>query len=230
MDTSRTPLHQPGMATRQHSKHGNRHHSSTIALLYLASASPRRSELLGQIGVDHTVLRVPSPPGEDEPRLSGESVRDYARRTTLDKTARALDWLRQEALPAGLILCADTSVALGEEILGKPADATDAAHILCRLSGTQHVVRTWVALHDPATGMTHERESVSHVWMHTIPEADIQAYCRSGEAQGKAGAYGIQGKASVFINRLDGSYSGVMGLPLFETAELLRLAGRPVLP
>lgn len=197
--------------------------------LYLASASPRRAELLGQIGLAHSVLRVPSPPGEDEPRLANESAREYARRTTLEKTRRAVDWVQQQSLPPGLILCADTSVALGEEILGKPADADDAARILHRLSGTRHEVRTWVALYDPANGQTHERESVSLVWMKSLSDTEIQAYCRSGEPQGKAGAYGIQGLASVFIERLDGSYSGVMGLPLHETAELLRLTGHPVL-
>ncbi|MGO3743345.1 Maf family protein [Kerstersia sp.] len=197
--------------------------------LYLASASPRRTELLAQIGVAHTVLRVPSPPGEDEPRLANENVRDYARRTTLDKTRRAVAWAAQQGLPPGLILCADTSVSLGDVLLGKPADAADAARILRSLSGTRHDVRSWLALHDPRSGITHEQESVSQVWMKSLSDAEIQAYCDSGEAQGKAGAYGIQGLASVFIERLDGSYSGVMGLPLYETAALLREAGQAVL-
>ncbi|CAM4229701.1 Maf family protein [Kerstersia similis] len=204
-------------------------HPAAALPLYLASASPRRSELLTQIGLDHTVLRVPSPPGEDEPRLPDESVRAYAQRTTLDKTQRAVAWVEQQGLPRGLILCADTSVALGEELLGKPVDAADAARILRSLSGQRHEVRTWVALYDPLNARTLERESVSLVWMKPLSATEIQAYCASGEAQGKAGAYGIQGLASIFIERLDGSYSGVMGLPLHETAELLRAAGRPVL-
>ncbi len=193
------------------------------ARLYLASASPRRSELLTQIGLAHEVLRVPAPPGEDEPQHAGESAADYVQRTARDKALRGRDWLSTQALPALPLLAADTTVILDGQVLGKPADRDDAIRILQALSGSRHQVHTAVALW---TGdRLLETVSITDVWMRTLGQDEIGRYCDSGEPFGKAGAYGIQGLAGTFIARIDGSYTGVMGLPLFETANLLREAG-----
>lgn len=191
--------------------------------LYLASASPRRRELLLQIGVAHEVLNVPSPPGEDEPRHDGESASAYVIRTALDKLERAIRWVQEHQLPALPILAADTTVILDEDILGKPATGEHAAEILARLSGRCHEVRTAIALHC-ASGI-QQAVSVTQVHMRTLHKDEIQRYCATGEPFGKAGAYGIQGSAGIFIEQIEGSYSGVMGLPVFETAALLNRAG-----
>lgn len=193
------------------------------ASLYLASASPRRRELLTQIGLAHDVLRVPAPPGEDEPQHPGESAADYVQRTARDKAERGRDWLRAQALPALPLLAADTTVILDGQVLGKPADRDDAIRILQALSGQTHQVHTAVALW---TGdRLLEAVSITQVQMRPLQPDEIARYCDSGEPYGKAGAYGIQGLAGTFIARIDGSYTGVMGLPLFETANLLRAAG-----
>lgn len=193
------------------------------ARLYLASASPRRRELLTQIGLAHDVLRVPAPPGEDEPQHPGESAADYVQRTARDKAERGRDWLRAQALPALPLLAADTTVILDGQVLGKPADRDDAIRILQALSGQTHQVHTAVALW---TGdRLLEAVSITQVQMRPLQPDEIARYCDSGEPYGKAGAYGIQGLAGTFIARIDGSYTGVMGLPLFETANLLRTAG-----
>ena len=178
--------------------------------IFLASASPRRRELLDQIRVAYTVFDVPAPPGEDEPRMKGESPLAYVTRTALDKAGRAVEWARASD---------NTTVALGDEILAKPADAADAARMLTRLSGKTHVVHTAVVV--VAGGATLKALSTSQVTFSVLSPQDIDAYVASGEPFGKAGAYGIQGMAARFISRIDGSYSGVMGLPLFETARLL---------
>lgn len=196
---------------------------SPLPLLYLASASPRRRELLLQVGLPHEVLRVPAPPGEDEPQLPGESAADYVRRTAREKAQRGLQWMRAQGLPARPVLAADTTVILRGEVLGKPADRNDALRMLERLSDTEHEVRTAVALADG--DRLHEALSVTRVRMRAISAAERGRYCDSGEPYGKAGAYGIQGLASAFIAHISGSYSGVMGLPLYETAGLLRQAG-----
>lgn len=191
--------------------------------LYLASASPRRRELLTQIGLAHDVLRVPAPPGEDEPQHPGESAADYVQRTARDKAERGRDWLRAQALPVLPLLAADTTVILDGQVLGKPADRDDAIRILQALSGQTHQVHTAVALW---TGdRLLEAVSITQVQMRPLQPDEIARYCDSGEPYGKAGAYGIQGLAGTFIARIDGSYTGVMGLPLFETANLLRAAG-----
>lgn len=191
--------------------------------IYLASASPRRSELLDQIRVAHRVLLVPPGPGEDEPRLSGESPLAYVTRTAMDKATRAIAWGRANVDPeigeARIILSADTTVALGDDILGKPADANDAARMLRQLSGRTHVVHTAVVV--AAQGLTREALSTTQVTFATLSAQAIETYVASGEPFGKAGAYGIQGLAARFIARIEGSYSGVMGLPLYETAQLL---------
>lgn len=193
------------------------------ARLYLASASPRRRELLTQIGLAHEVLRVPAPPGEDEPQHPGESAADYVQRTARDKAERGRDWLRAQALPVLPLLAADTTVILDGQVLGKPADRDDAIRILQALSGQTHQVHTAVALW---TGdRLLEAVSITHVRMRPLELDEIARYCDSGEPYGKAGAYGIQGLAGTFIANIDGSYTGVMGLPLFETANLLRTAG-----
>lgn len=187
--------------------------------IYLASASPRRHEILEQMGVPHTVLDVPSPPGEDEPRFPGESPADYVRRTAKEKALRAMEWVVAQALPPQPVLAADTTVFLGDDILGKPTDIDDARQMLRRLSGTTHCVHTAVVL-SCANGL-HEAVSITDVRMKTLSDAEIEAYCATGEPMGKAGSYGIQGHASLFIEHIAGSYSGVMGLPVFETGQLL---------
>ena len=191
--------------------------------IFLASASPRRRELLDQIRVVYTVFDVPAPPGEDEPRMNGESPLAYVTRTALDKARRAVEWARASDNAAigntRVLLTADTTVALGDEILAKPADAADAARLLTRLSGKTHVVHTAVVV--VAGGATLKALSTSQVTFSVLSPEDIDAYVASGEPFGKAGAYGIQGMAARFISRINGSYSGVMGLPLFETARLL---------
>ena len=194
--------------------------------IFLASASPRRRELLDQIRVGYTVFEVPPPPGEDEPRLKGESPLAYVTRTALEKARRAIAWAHAiDNMAVGnsrALLTADTTVALGDEILAKPADAADAANMLARLGGKTHVVHTAVVV--VAGGITLEALSSSQVTFSAMSQADIDTYVASGEPFGKAGAYGIQGMAARFIPRIDGSYSGVMGLPLFETASLLERA------
>ncbi|MGE8656843.1 MAG: Maf family protein [Achromobacter sp.] len=193
------------------------------ARLYLASASPRRRELLTQIGLAHDVLRVPAPPGEDEPQHPGESAADYVRRTARDKAERGRDWLRLQALPALPLLAADTTVILDGQVLGKPVDRDDAIRILQALSGRSHQVHTAVALWTGERLL--EAVSITEVQMRPLQLDEIMRYCDSGEPYGKAGAYGIQGLAGTFVARIAGSYTGVMGLPLFETANLLRAAG-----
>ena len=188
--------------------------------IYLASASPRRRELLDQIHVAHEVLRVPAPAGEDEPVLKNESPADYVCRTAREKALRARDWIRQESLPPRPVLAADTTVILDGDILGKPADAQHARDMLRRLSDSVHEVRTAIVL--DWRGRLDEDLSITRVRFRALSDAEIDAYCASGEPLGKAGAYGIQGMAAIFVAHISGSYTGVMGLPLFETHRLLR--------
>lgn len=191
--------------------------------LYLASASPRRRELLTQIGLAHTVLQVPAPPGEDEPQHKGETAADYVKRTAREKAERGWQWMLSQELATLPVLAADTTVILRGEVLGKPADRAHAIDMLRRLSGTSHHVHTAVVLaHD---GRLYDDVSISEVCMRALSTEEIERYCDSGEPFGKAGAYGIQGLAGTFVEHLSGSYTGVMGLPLFETAGLLRRAG-----
>ena len=191
--------------------------------IYLASASPRRSELLKQINIDHAVLQVPAAPGEDEPRHSGESPLQYVERTALDKAERAVAWVKSqsEVLDITLpILTADTTVAMDDRVLGKPVDDANAREILRSLSGKTHIVYTAVVLSH--AGKQFRALSTSRVRFANLSDEDISRYIESREPFGKAGAYGIQGLAAKFISNLDGSYTGVMGLPLYETAELLK--------
>jgi septum formation protein len=191
--------------------------------IYLASASPRRHDLLLQIGIEHQMLDVPSPPGEDEPVLHNEAPSAYVRRTARDKALRALEWIDRQALPPRAVLTADTTVILDQAVLGKPADLADAARMLAQLSGRTHEVHTAIVL--ACDGRIHEDISITQVRFKTLSPADIDGYCRTGEPLGKAGSYGIQGAAAVFVEHISGSYTGVMGLPLFETHRLLAKAG-----
>ena len=201
--------------------------SSSSSLLYLASASPRRHEILLQMGVAHQILDVPSPPGEDEPQLPGEAPENYVRRTAMDKAIRAVEWLAaSHNKPLLPVLTADTTVILHGEILGKPQDLHDAKQMLKRLSGQTHQVHTAVVLAHQDKFM--EDVSITEVRLKTLSENEIDAYCATGEPRGKAGSYGIQGAAAFFIEHISGSYSGVMGLPIFETHRLLESAGLSV--
>lgn len=197
--------------------------TATSARLYLASASPRRRELLTQVGLAHEVLLVPAPPGEDEPQHPGESAANYVQRTARDKALRGRDWMLSQDLPQLPLLAADTTVILAGAVLGKPADRDDAMRILRALSGSAHEVHTAVAVW---TGnQLLEAVSITEVRMRALTDEELGRYCDSGEPYGKAGAYGIQGLAGTFVSHIAGSYTGVMGLPLFETANLLRAAG-----
>ena len=194
------------------------------AYVYLASQSPRRAQLLEQLGVVHRPLLADA--AEDVEQLeaerSGELPADYVRRVTLAKLLQARRRLARRGLPAAPILCADTTVAVGRRILGKPGDADEAAATLRRLSGRTHRVLTAVAL--SAGRDTLLEMSVSRVHMAELSESSIQRYVDSGEPYGKAGAYAVQGRIAAWIERIEGSYSGIMGLPLLETARLLAQA------
>ena len=194
-------------------------------MIYLASRSPRRRELLTQIGVKFEPLLFREGPRQDadtdEAVRQGEHADAYVQRVTRLKVEAA--WQRvvmRRGLQRKPVLSADTTVALSGEILGKPVDRPDAERILRLLSGTQHLVLTAVSV-----AFEERREiavSESLVTFAALDDARIAAYVQSGEPFDKAGAYGIQGRAGAFVERIEGSYSGVMGLPLYETAELLR--------
>lgn len=194
--------------------------------IYLASKSPRRRELLRQIGVQFDVLTFRG--GErgedadvDETPLPGESVERYVERLALTKAEAGMRRIVWRKLPRQPVLAADTTLELDGEIIGKPADADDARNILQRLSGRTHRVLTAIAISDG--NRTRSRISDSTVRFRALTEKDIRHYVASGEPMDKAGAYGIQGRAAVFIEEISGSYSGIMGLPLFEAAELLEV-------
>ncbi|GGH54647.1 Maf-like protein [Comamonas phosphati] len=197
--------------------------------IYLASQSPRRRQLLEQLGVAHELL-LPNAAGdiaEDaeaiELERAGESPRDYVQRVTAAKLDAAAARHGRRGLVPAPILCSDTTVALGLQILGKPADAEDAARILGLLSGQVHEVLTAVAVQHGVQRL--QDLSVSSVRFAPMTAAQIAAYVATGEPMGKAGAYGIQGRAAAHIEEIRGSYSGIMGLPVFETAGLLRQLG-----
>lgn len=185
-------------------------------MLYLASQSPRRRDLLGRLGLPFAVLDLDVP----ERREPGEHAAAYVRRVARDK---ALAGLRQLGDARDWVLGADTEVVLDDEVFGKPRDAADATAMLRRLSGRTHQVLSAVTL--VGEGREHATLSVSDVTFGPLDDDTIAAYVGSGESEGKAGAYAIQGNAQAFIAHLAGSYSGVMGLPLYETAGLLRDAG-----
>ena len=183
------------------------------------SQSPRRQELLRQIGVSFNVLDV----SIDETPLQHEAPLAYVRRIAHDKAHAAWEHMVQQGLPASRVLAADTTVVLGDLILGKPFDRDDACKMLRSLSGQQHVVMSAVAV--AFAGTLELVVSQTAVTFKTLSAADITRYAASEEPYDKAGAYAIQGRAAGFIARIDGSYSGVMGLPLFETVQLLEKFG-----
>jgi septum formation protein len=212
--------------------------------LFIASASPRRLELLQQIKIPTQQLTIPTPDGEDEPRHDNESVIEYVTRTTDDKLQRALAHLKIEAVgqpswqtplqrnnpshqktdaTSLAVMTADTTVALGQDILSKPLDSHDAVRMLTLLSDTTHDVYTAVDLY--YAGQIYRALSHSKVTFTNLSLSQIEQYVTTQEPFGKAGAYAIQGIAAQYVERLEGSFSGVMGLPLFETAQLLRKAG-----
>ncbi|RRD40580.1 septum formation protein Maf [Comamonadaceae bacterium OH3737_COT-264] len=212
--------------------------------IYLASQSPRRSQLLTQIGLPHALLlpdEAADPHPDDQPEalealeavLPGEAPREYVQRVTRLKLQAAQARAQRRGLPPAPILCADTTVALGTQILGKPADAQDARQMLSALSGCSHEVLTAVAVAWPPAwhtgqgrpgqgGAVVQALSVSRVQFAALDAPTLERYIASGEWQGKAGGYGIQGLAAVMVAHIEGSYSGIMGLPLYETHQLLR--------
>ena len=196
----------------------------TSAPIYLASQSPRRRQLLDQLGVAHRLL-LPDPQEDAEALeavLAGEPPADYVQRVTALKLAAARRRLKARGLPPAPILCADTTVALGRRILGKPADADEARVMLRALSGRSHQVHTAVAL---ASGRRRWAAlASSRVRFAPLDEALIDAYIASGQPFGKAGGYAIQSQLAGWISHIAGSYSAIMGLPLFETAQLLKQA------
>jgi len=196
------------------------------SFVYLASKSPRRQELLRRIGVRFELL-LPDD-GEDAEALeavrAGESPTAYVQRVTRAKAEAARERLARRALPEAPIVASDTTVAVGGRILGKPVDAADAARLLRMLSGRTHRVLSAVAV---VRGRRVESAvNVSRVVFARLPPAWIDAYVASGEPMDKAGGYAIQGDAARHVRRIDGSHSGIMGLPLYETSRLLRGAGQ----
>lgn len=193
--------------------------------IYLASQSPRRAQLLAQLGVRHELLLAS--PDEDaeslETVLRGESPAAYVQRVTALKLDAAVARHKRLGLPPAPLLCADTTVALGRSILGKPEDEADARRMLASLAGRSHRVLTAVALQHGRRRLA--ALNVSQVRFAAIDARRIAAYVKSGEPMGKAGAYAIQGRAAAFVEHISGSHSGIMGLPMYETAELLRGAG-----
>jgi septum formation protein len=185
-------------------------------MLYLASQSPRRRELLEQIGAVFAVLGVDVP----EQRQAGESPQDYVHRVAREKAQAGFALLHEDQREHAVVLGADTEVVLDGEVFGKPRDAADAAAMLRRLSGRTHEVISAVWL--VGAGRAAGDACLSRVRFATLDDATIDAYVVGKEPFGKAGAYAIQGCGATLIEHLEGSYSGVMGLPLFETARLLR--------
>lgn len=191
-------------------------------MIYLASQSPRRSELLRQLGVSFEVLDVDLP----ERRLAGEPPAQYVSRVARDKALAGLSRLGNNA--GAMVLGADTDVVVDDAVLGKPADAADACSMLERLSGRRHEVISSVWL----VSQNRRRHCTvpTAVTFAALTDAEIEAYVATGEPFGKAGAYAVQGKAAAFIATIEGSFSGVMGLPLHETYRLLRNFRIPLWP
>ena len=186
-------------------------------MLILGSGSPRRLELLGQLGIVPDAVR---PPDIDETPQPGELPRPYCARMAREKAAAVT------ADASDIVLCADTTVALGRRILGKPADAREAESFLRLMSGRRHRVITAVALRQAEN--LRERVVVSTVRMKSLSDAEIRSYLATNDWQGKAGGYGIQGAAGALIPWISGSFTGIVGLPLAETASLLQSVNHPV--
>jgi septum formation protein len=204
---------------------------SDSKFVYLASQSPRRRQLLEQLGIRYELLLADDSEDAEalEVVLPNEAPRAYVQRVTLLKLEAALARVKRRGLPFAPVLCSDTTVALGKTILGKPDDAKHAAHILGTLSGQTHRVLTAVVMGTLSKAgkplKTEQDLSVSNVRFAPLTRAQIQTYVASGEPMGKAGAYAVQGRAAAYIEHISGSYSGIMGLPMFETAQLLRAFG-----
>jgi septum formation protein len=198
--------------------------------IYLASKSPRRRDLLRQVGVDFELLMVRSDPvrGPDvtEEPYEGEDPHEYVARVASEKGAFAWNVLQQRRQPLRPVLAADTTVTIDGLILGKPQSPAEAMEMLERLSGRTHQVLTSVAVH--CSDVADQITQVSNVRFAKLTAAAIEAYCATPEPYDKAGGYAIQGVAAIFVEHIEGSHSGIMGLPLFETANLLRRAGLPV--
>ena len=198
--------------------------------LYLASKSPRRRDLLKQIGVNFEVLLLREFPiarqDIDETPLPAEISDQYVLRVATQKAEIGAQRVQERRLRAMPVLAADTSVVLDGAVIGKPGDSSDAATILRRLSGNKHQVHSAVAV--AQWGHTFTAVSVTEVRFRDLTDEEIRRYIASGEPMDKAGAYAIQGRAAAFIAGISGSYSGVMGLPLFETAELLKKINFPL--
>ena len=199
--------------------------------IYLASQSLRRRELLRQIGVRFELLVFRRGEGDDaevdETPQPGEAAADYVARLALTKAEAGVQRLIWRRLPAMPVLAADTALELDGRIIGKPGSAGEAIAILEQLSGREHTVLTAVAISH--NGHTRSALNRNQVRFRSLSSADIRAYVATGEPMDKAGAYGIQGRAAVFVEAIHGSHSGIMGLPLFETAQLLESFGYPVL-
>jgi len=196
-----------------------------MSFIYLASQSPRRRQLLEQLGVKHELLLPDAQ--EDAESLEvvrpGEAPAAYVKRVTGLKLDAAIARMKRRKLASAPILCSDTTVALGRSIYGKPQDANDAMRMLGELSGRTHRVLTAVAMQKGSRRI--EALSDSRVTFAKMTPAQIRAYAACGEPMGKAGAYAVQGAASAFISHISGSYSGIMGLPMYETAQLLKALG-----
>ena len=195
-------------------------------IIYLASKSPRRRDLLKQIGIQFELLmmREQSPRVDvDEAPLRDESAHAYVQRIVLLKAGAAMKVMRERRLPPRLILTADTTVTIDGDVLGKPVDRAEAVQMLTRLAGQSHQVLTAVAV--VAQGEVKHILSTSFVAFAPLTDDEIKRYVDSGEPMGKAGGYAVQGIAAKFIVKLSGSYSGVVGLPLYETTALLRQCG-----
>ena len=195
------------------------------SFIYLASQSPRRSQLLEQLGVRHELLLPDADEDSEaiEAVLPGEAPARYVRRVTGLKLDAALARMQRRGLAPAPVLCADTTVALGRVIYGKPRDDADARRMLRELAGQTHRVLTAVSV---ASGRKRvEALSDSRVSFAVLSPAQVRAYVASGEPSGKAGAYAVQGRAAAFIRHISGSYSGIMGLPMHETAQLLSACG-----
>jgi septum formation protein len=195
--------------------------------IYLASKSPRRRELLRQIGVEFELLllrdQAPRGPEVNEEVLPGENAEEYVVRVTREKAEYSANIMMLRRLPIRPILAADTTVVIDGRILGKPAGEAEAMDMLRALSGRTHQVLTSVAIHHDEN--INQLTQISDVTFSKLDDDTIRAYCATGEPYDKAGGYGVQGIAAVFIERIAGSYTGIVGLPLHETAQLLNQAG-----
>lgn len=196
-----------------------------VNFVYLASQSPRRRQLLEQLGVQYELLLADASEDAEalELALKNETPAAYVKRVTALKLDAAVARLVRRKLPPAPVLCADTTVALGRTIYGKPENARDAERMLSELAGRTHRVLTAIAVQQGA--QRFEALSTSRVSVEPMTAEKIHAYVATGEPMGKAGAYGIQGRVAMHIMRINGSYSGIMGLPLWETATLLQAAG-----